>query len=99
VICADVQADAADAADATAAGLTGARAIRLDIADPASISAVARQLGAPDILVTTPSVNVRKRTVDYTDHELDRGVDLNLKGTFRLAPRSARSWPQPDGAA
>jgi NAD(P)-dependent dehydrogenase (short-subunit alcohol dehydrogenase family) len=29
-------------------------------------------------------VNVRKRIVDYTDAELDRVVDLNLKGTFRL---------------
>ena len=38
----------------------------------------------PTILVTTPSINVRKRIVDYTDDELDRVVDLNLKGTFRL---------------
>ena len=38
----------------------------------------------PDVLVTTPAVNVRKRIVDYTDLELDRVVDLNLKGTFRL---------------
>ena len=27
---------------------------------------------------------MRKRIVDYTDAELDRVVDLNLKGTFRL---------------
>ena len=36
------------------------------------------------MLVTTPSVNVRKRIVDYADDELDRVVDLNIKGTFRL---------------
>ena len=36
------------------------------------------------MLVTTPSVNVRKRIVDYPDDELDLVVDLNLKGTFRL---------------
>jgi NAD(P)-dependent dehydrogenase (short-subunit alcohol dehydrogenase family) len=41
-------------------------------------------VGAPDVLVTTPSVNVRKRIVDYSDAELDHVVDLNLKGTFRL---------------
>jgi NAD(P)-dependent dehydrogenase (short-subunit alcohol dehydrogenase family) len=81
VVCADVNAGAAEA---TAAELVGATAIRLDIGDTASIEAAARQLGAPDILVTTPSVNVRKRIVDYTDAELDRVVDLNLKGTFRL---------------
>ncbi len=84
IVCADVNLDAAKA---TAAELPGATAIRLDIADSASIETAAGQLGAPDILVTTPSVNVRKRIVDYTDAELDRVVDLNLKGTFRLTRR------------
>ena len=36
------------------------------------------------MLVTTPAINVRKRIVDYTDDELDRVVDLNIKGVFRL---------------
>jgi len=81
VICADIQIDAVRA---VAADIPGATALRLDISDPASIEAAAVQLGAPAILVTTPSVNVRKRIVDYTDAELDRVVDLNLKGTFRL---------------
>jgi NAD(P)-dependent dehydrogenase (short-subunit alcohol dehydrogenase family) len=80
VVCADIQLEAAHA---TAAGHPGATALRLDIGDPASVAQLA-SLGAPDILVTTPSVNVRKRIVDYTDAELDRVVDLNLKGTFRL---------------
>jgi NAD(P)-dependent dehydrogenase (short-subunit alcohol dehydrogenase family) len=81
VVCAEINPEAAEA---TAAALAGATAIRLDIADSASIEAAAHELGAPEILVTTPSVNVRKRIVDYTDAELDRVVDLNLKGTFRL---------------
>ena len=62
----------------------GATSRRLDIADPVSITAAAAEIGAPDALVTTPSTNIRKRIVDYTDAELDRVVDLNLKGTFRL---------------
>src|SRR5262249_52798642 len=41
-------------------------------------------VGASDVLVTTRSINVRKPIVAYTDAELDRVVDLNLKGTFRL---------------
>ena len=81
VVCADIQIDAASA---VAADIPGARALRLDIADDASIRAAAAEIGPPDVLVTTPSVNVRKRIVDYTDAELDRVVDLNLKGTFRL---------------
>ena len=42
------------------------------------------ELGPPDVLVTTPAINVRKRIVDYTDDDLDRVVDLNVKGVFRL---------------
>lgn len=41
-------------------------------------------MGTPDVLVVTPSVNVRKRLLDIRDDEFDRVVDLNLKGTFRL---------------
>jgi NAD(P)-dependent dehydrogenase (short-subunit alcohol dehydrogenase family) len=81
VVCADIQVDAVTA---VAADIPRATPLRLDIADPASIRAAAAEIGAPDVLVTTPSVNVRKRIVDYTDAELDRVVDLNLKGTFRL---------------
>ena len=82
VVCADIQIDAASAV--AAEHPRSHRRPRLDIADAASIRAAAAELGAPDVLVTTPSVNVRKRIVDYTDAELDRVVDLNLKGTFRL---------------
>jgi NAD(P)-dependent dehydrogenase (short-subunit alcohol dehydrogenase family) len=81
VLCADIDEAAAEA---VAKGIDGATSRRLDIADPASVDAAAAAVGAPDILVTTPSINVRKRIVDYTEAELDRVVDLNLKGTFRL---------------
>jgi NAD(P)-dependent dehydrogenase (short-subunit alcohol dehydrogenase family) len=81
VVCADVDAEAAAA---TAKTIDGATSRRLDIGDAASIAGAAEAIGAPDVLVTTPSINVRKRVVDYTDAELDRVVDLNLKGTFRL---------------
>jgi NAD(P)-dependent dehydrogenase (short-subunit alcohol dehydrogenase family) len=81
VVCADLDTAAAEA---TAASI-GAPAVaaHLDLADPASVAAAAHLGDAPDILVTTPSVNVRKRMVDYTDADLDRVIDLNLKGTFR----------------
>src|SRR5215831_9435616 len=77
---------------ACAAGLAafGAEVICGDVDEVAAeavakgIDGAASEIGAPDVLVTTPSMNVRKRIVDYTDAELDRVVDLNLKGTFRL---------------
>ena len=44
------------------------------------------------MLVSTPSINVRKPLLDYTDEEFDRVVDLNLKGTFRLVRGSGPAW-------
>ncbi len=82
VVCADV--DLATAEEVGAALDGGATARHLDLLDAATIDAVAGEFGAPDILVTTPAVNVRKPIADYSDEELDRVVDLNLKGTFRL---------------
>ena len=82
VVCADADESAAAA---TAAGVGGAATARhIDLLDPSSLTGAADELGPPDVLVTTPAVNVRKPIVDYTDDELDRVVDLNLKGTFRL---------------
>ncbi len=88
VICADARLDAAT----TTADAIGspASAFRLDLTDGAAVATAARDLAPPDVLVTTPSVNVRKRIVDYTDDELDWVVDLNIKGTFRLCREFGR---------
>jgi NAD(P)-dependent dehydrogenase (short-subunit alcohol dehydrogenase family) len=87
VVCADARLEAAEATaariDGSSAGAP-AQALHLDLLDPAAAERAVAAIGAPDVLVTTPSVNVRKRIVDYSDDELDRVVDLNLKGTFRL---------------
>ena len=80
VRCADARLVAAEA---TAESIGGS-AVHLDLLDPGSAGGVLDAHGAPDILVTTPAVNVRKRITDYTDADLDRVVDLNLKGVFRL---------------
>jgi NAD(P)-dependent dehydrogenase (short-subunit alcohol dehydrogenase family) len=82
VVCADADVAAAEATAEHVGGAATAR--RLDLLDPASIAEAAAAIGAPHVLVTTPSVNVRKAVLDYADDELDRVVDLNLKGTFRL---------------
>ncbi|WP_312017177.1 SDR family oxidoreductase [Bradyrhizobium jicamae] len=34
-----------------------------------------------DIAVTTPGLNIRKTILDYTDEDLDRVINLNIKGT------------------
>lgn len=85
VVCADANGDAASAvAEAIVAAGGAATARTLDLLDGDAVRAAAADGEAPDVLVTTPAINVRKRIVDYTDADLDRVVDLNIKAVFRL---------------
>jgi NAD(P)-dependent dehydrogenase (short-subunit alcohol dehydrogenase family) len=89
VVCADLNGEGARAtADAIVRAGRTADAVVVDITDPASVTAltdaVLVRLRALDILVVTPSINVRKPLLRYTDDEFDRVVGLNLKGTFRV---------------
>src|SRR3954451_9339747 len=65
-------------------------ALELDMRDARSVRDANRMLGAPDVLVSTPSINVRKPLLEITDEEFDQVVDLNLKGTFRLVREFGR---------
>jgi NAD(P)-dependent dehydrogenase (short-subunit alcohol dehydrogenase family) len=79
VFCADVNAEAVkDTAEQIRSEGGKGEALELDMTDSGSIHAAAERL------VSTPSINVRKPLLEYTDEEFDRVVDLNLKGTFRL---------------
>ena len=62
-------------------------ALSLDMLEPESIDAALAHTGPVDVLVCTPSINVRKPLLAYTDAEFDRVIDLNLRGTFRLLQR------------
>lgn len=86
VLCADISHDAAET---TAAGIRAgggaATAAACDAADRSSVmalQAVAMQRFARlDIAVTTPGLNIRKTILDYTEEDLDRVLNLNVKGT------------------
>ena len=71
------------AADIVSAG-GQAQALVMDIRDSASIASGLEQTGPLDILVSTPSINVRKPLLEISDDEFDRVINLNLKGTFML---------------
>jgi NAD(P)-dependent dehydrogenase (short-subunit alcohol dehydrogenase family) len=86
VVCADRDGALAEAAAAE----IGGTALTLDLTDAAGMEAALASIPTPHVAVSTPSVNVRKRIVDYTDDDLDRVVDLNLKGTFRFARTMGR---------
>jgi len=85
VVCADVRKETADDT-ATEISTQGgeAEAIELDMTDQDSVRGAVESVGVPDVLVSTPSVNVRKPLLEITDDEFDLVVELNLKGTFRL---------------
>jgi NAD(P)-dependent dehydrogenase (short-subunit alcohol dehydrogenase family) len=85
VVCADVNAQAAQKTAGEIRSEGGdAEALQLDMTDLQSVGAAVEHVGKPDVLVSTPSVNVRKPVLEITDEEFDRVIGLNLKGTFRL---------------
>lgn len=85
VTCADAVLEGATATAERITAFGGsASPVELDLLDAGAVRDAVAAVPAPDVLVTTPAVNVRKVIVDYTDAELDCVVDLNLKGVFRL---------------
>ena len=93
VVCADVNGEAADNT-AKGIGTEKAEALELDMTDPDSVRSAVESVGTPDVLVSTPSVNVRKPVLEITDEEFDRVVELNLKGTFRLIREFGRGMAE-----
>lgn len=71
------------------AGGGSAEAFAVDVTSTAEVDAlvakVVERCGRIDVLLTTPARNLRKRLVNYTDEEFDSVINLNLKGTFRVA--------------
>src|SRR6266576_402924 len=69
-------------------------AMHVDVRETAAVERIVgdivQQHGRLDVLLTTPAVNLRKRLLDYSDEEFDRVIELNLKGTFRVARACAR---------
>jgi NAD(P)-dependent dehydrogenase (short-subunit alcohol dehydrogenase family) len=85
VVCADRDIEGCEA---TAAGIRAdggeAEAIITDAASGAEVSALADSVKLKfqrlDIALTTPGLNIRKTILDYTDEDLDRVINLNIKG-------------------
>jgi NAD(P)-dependent dehydrogenase (short-subunit alcohol dehydrogenase family) len=96
VACLDIAADAAaaTAADIQRAG-GGADAAAVDIVDAAEtnrvLEAVVERAGRLDGVVCTPSINVRKQLLNYTEEEFDRVVRVNLKGSFNVIRAAGRT--------
>ena len=94
VICLDVNEDAARrVAREAGAGTASSEARALDIRDARAVDAAfdeADRAGGADIAICTPSINVRKPILKYSDEELDRVFAVNIKGNFHVLRAAGR---------
>lgn len=70
-----------------------ARAVPLDVSDPASVEnaiEAAASSGGLDILVNNAGVTVSKSVLDVSEEDWDHVIDTNLKGNFLVAQATAR---------
>jgi NAD(P)-dependent dehydrogenase (short-subunit alcohol dehydrogenase family) len=94
VVCLDVNEEAARrVAERVVADGGVAEAGQLDIKNGAavdrSLAGIAGRHGL-DIAVCTPAINVRKAILHYTDEELSRVLDVNIKGNFNVLRSAGR---------
>jgi NAD(P)-dependent dehydrogenase (short-subunit alcohol dehydrogenase family) len=95
VVCADVDVEGADRTAATIRAEGGdAESLRLDVRDTEGVAAARRHVGAPDALVVTPGINVRRRLLEIDDEDFARIVDVNLAGCFRLMREFGRAMAE-----
>jgi NAD(P)-dependent dehydrogenase (short-subunit alcohol dehydrogenase family) len=92
------------AANAVASRLGGnASAAPLDIRDGeavrASLEQIGRDQGRLDIVICTPSINVRKPILRYAEDEFDRVVAVNLKGSFNVLQAAGRIMTRQGGGS
>ncbi|MGY3587799.1 NAD(P)-dependent dehydrogenase (short-subunit alcohol dehydrogenase family) [Bradyrhizobium sp. USDA 4341] len=104
VLCADRTLEGADATAAAIREQGGAAtAAGCDAADHADVEALAAKALAEfrrvDIAVTTPGLNIRKTILDYTDEDLDRVINLNIKGTVWFFQAFGRIMVQQQGGS
>jgi NAD(P)-dependent dehydrogenase (short-subunit alcohol dehydrogenase family) len=82
------------AARSVAAKAGGGMAATVDIRDARGVvdafEAIVRAHGRLDIVVCTPSINVRKPILQYSAEEFDRVVAVNLRGSFNVLQAAGR---------
>lgn len=95
VVCLDVEEEKTREVAARIVRTGGhARSAALDIRKGADVERVfddvRKQHGALDVVVCTPSINVRKTLLQYSEEEFDRVVTLNLRGSFNVLRAAGR---------
>ena len=95
-------ADVDDAAAVETAESIGGTAAHVDVANAASVAALAdwavEHLGGLDIWVNNAGVFGATPLLDLSDEAWDRALDINLRGTFIGAREAARCMVAADGS-
>jgi NAD(P)-dependent dehydrogenase (short-subunit alcohol dehydrogenase family) len=92
VVCLDVKADVAESVAKKIGGSTTSGALDITNADAVeqTLSDIDAKHGHLDIVISTPSINVRKKMLDYLPGEIDRVLDVNIIGSFNVLRAAAR---------
>ena len=104
VSCLDINAEAAGSV-ATAIQQAGGRAssapldIRIAEAVRQELQKVRDVNDRLDVVISTPSINVRKPILQYGEDELDRVLELNLKGNFHVLQTAGRIMADQKGGS
>ncbi len=100
VVCADLNPDGVQATltHIQAQGGSGQAAV-MDMRRVESIQELLARLPRVDVLVSTPSINVRKPLLAISQEEFERVIDLNLKGTFLLVRETAQRMAEQGGGS
>jgi NAD(P)-dependent dehydrogenase (short-subunit alcohol dehydrogenase family) len=95
VACLDINESAArGVAEAAARDGGTTECAVLDIRDGAAIVRAFEDIrarhGSLEIVICTPSINVRKKILDYSEEEFDRVLAINMKGNFNVLQAAGR---------
>ncbi|MQP68080.1 SDR family oxidoreductase [Niveispirillum sp. SYP-B3756] len=75
---------ATDINETALASLTGCRTRRLDVRDPADITAALKEIGGIDVLFNCAGVVTGGNILECTDEEWDLSFDVNVTAMFRM---------------
>ena len=95
VFCADVDVGTAEEPqERSGRGTERRRRWSWTCSTPGACGPAVERVEAPDVLVSTPSINVRKPLLEMTGKEFDRVVRLKLEGTFCLVREFGRGMAE-----
>jgi len=89
VVIADLPAREGEAA--SVAALCGGESLPVDVAVPEQARALVAEVGHVDVLVNCAGIIVRTPSLELSEADWDRVLDVNLKGAFFMAQAAAAS--------